>query len=102
MSSLAVFFCVIQRVSEPTEREMKEFARLRLPLEAPARPAKVDVRAIDPASFERKLLSRDGLNVPFLELNYGSYRIWGATAGMLWNLSQKLVAHGGAGGKEEA
>lgn len=48
---------------------------------------------IDPASFERKVLSRDGLNVPFFELNYGDWRIWGATAGMLWNLSQKLAAH---------
>jgi hypothetical protein len=44
-------------------------------------------------NFERKVLSREGLNVPFFELNYGSYRIWGATAGMLWNLVQKLTAH---------
>ncbi len=48
---------------------------------------------IDPASFERKVFTRDGLNVPFFELNYGSRRIWGATAGMLWNLSRKMVAH---------
>jgi 8-oxo-dGTP pyrophosphatase MutT (NUDIX family) len=48
---------------------------------------------VEPASFERKILSRDGLNVPFFELNYGAYRIWGATAGMLWNLSQKFAAH---------
>lgn len=47
---------------------------------------------LDPASYERKILSRDGLNVPFFELNWKQYRIWGATAGMLWNLSQK-VAH---------
>ena len=49
---------------------------------------------LEPKNFERKLLSRDGLNVPFFELNYGSWRIWGATAGMLWNLSQKVSAHG--------
>jgi len=48
---------------------------------------------INPASFERKVFSRDGLNVPFFELNYGSWRIWGATAGMLWNLCQKVSAH---------
>jgi 8-oxo-dGTP pyrophosphatase MutT (NUDIX family) len=48
---------------------------------------------IDPASFERKVFTRDGLNVPFFELNYGSWRIWGATAGMLWNLCQKISAH---------
>jgi 8-oxo-dGTP pyrophosphatase MutT (NUDIX family) len=49
---------------------------------------------VDPASFERKVLSRDGLNVPFFELNYGDHRIWGATAGMLWNLQQKFAARG--------
>lgn len=46
-------------------------------------------------NFERKLLSREGINVPFFELNYGSYRIWGATAGMLWNLAQKVARHEG-------
>jgi 8-oxo-dGTP pyrophosphatase MutT (NUDIX family) len=44
-------------------------------------------------NFERKILSREGFNVPFFELNFGSYRIWGATAGMLWNLAQKVAAH---------
>lgn len=42
-------------------------------------------------SFERKILSREGFNVPFFELNYGKYRIWGATAGILWNLRQKML-----------
>lgn len=50
---------------------------------------------LEPRNFEKKSLSQRGINVPFLELNYGSYRIWGATAGMLWNLSQKVRAHGG-------
>jgi 8-oxo-dGTP pyrophosphatase MutT (NUDIX family) len=49
---------------------------------------------VDPDSFERKVLSRDGLNVPFFELNYGDHRIWGATAGMLWNLQQKFATQG--------
>ncbi|MGQ0586173.1 MAG: CoA pyrophosphatase [Gammaproteobacteria bacterium] len=48
---------------------------------------------IAPANFERKVFSRDGVNLPFFELNYGEHRIWGATAGMLWNLSQKVVAN---------
>lgn len=48
---------------------------------------------IEPANFERKVFSRDGFNVPFFELNYRAWRIWGATAGMLWNLSQKVAAH---------
>lgn len=47
---------------------------------------------LSPQSFERKAFSRDGLNVPFFELNFGPHRIWGATAGMLWNLSQKVRA----------
>jgi len=42
-------------------------------------------------NFERKILSRDGINVPFFELNFGSHRIWGATAGMLWNLAGKVA-----------
>lgn len=48
---------------------------------------------LDRDNFERKILSREGLNVPFFELNFGAYRIWGATAGMLWNLAQKVAAH---------
>jgi 8-oxo-dGTP pyrophosphatase MutT (NUDIX family) len=42
-------------------------------------------------SFERKMLSRDGFNVPFMELTYAGHRIWGATAGILWTLRQKLL-----------
>jgi 8-oxo-dGTP pyrophosphatase MutT (NUDIX family) len=42
-------------------------------------------------SFEKKMLSRDGFNVPFMELSYGGHRIWGATAGILWTLRQKLL-----------
>jgi 8-oxo-dGTP pyrophosphatase MutT (NUDIX family) len=48
---------------------------------------------LDKDHFERKVLTREGLNVPFFELNFGAYRIWGATAGMLWNLAQKVAAH---------
>lgn len=46
---------------------------------------------LDLDNFERKAFSRNGMNVPFFELNYGSYRIWGATAGMLLNLAQKAA-----------
>lgn len=46
--------------------------------------------ALDPARYERRVLSREGLNVPFFELNWQRHRIWGATAGMLWNLVQKV------------
>jgi 8-oxo-dGTP pyrophosphatase MutT (NUDIX family) len=42
--------------------------------------------------FERKIFSRDGVNLPFYELNYGTHRIWGATAGILWDLRQRFLA----------
>lgn len=45
----------------------------------------------DLANFERKAFSREGLNVPFYELNFGRYRIWGATAGMLYNLATRIA-----------
>ena len=45
---------------------------------------------LDPQSFERKSFMQSGLKVPFFELNFGPHRIWGATAGMLWNLCQKV------------
>jgi len=48
--------------------------------------------ALAEEAFERKALSREGFNVPFLELNHAGHRIWGATAGILWNLRQKLLA----------
>jgi 8-oxo-dGTP pyrophosphatase MutT (NUDIX family) len=49
---------------------------------------------LEPANFERKILTRSGVNVPFFELNYAGHRIWGATAGMLWNLAEKVAASG--------
>ncbi len=42
--------------------------------------------------FTRKTFTHDGLNVPFFEVNHGPYRIWGATAGMLWDFCQKVSA----------
>ncbi len=46
---------------------------------------------IDENRFERKALRRDGINVPFHQLRYGDYTIWGATAGILWNLRQRIL-----------
>lgn len=48
--------------------------------------------ALNPQAFERKLFGRDGIQVPVFELNWQHYRIWGATAGMLWTLAQKVSA----------
>lgn len=46
--------------------------------------------ALDPRAYQRRSLSREGLVVPFHELNWNGYRVWGATAGMLWDLCQKF------------
>jgi 8-oxo-dGTP pyrophosphatase MutT (NUDIX family) len=45
---------------------------------------------VEPGNFTRGFLGNRGVDMPFFELNYGAYRIWGATAGMLWNLAQKM------------
>ena len=47
---------------------------------------------LESASFERKVFSKAGIKLPFFEINYDAQRIWGATAGMLWNLHSKLMA----------
>lgn len=46
--------------------------------------------ALDPANYRWRTLRRAGIPVPYVELRYGAHRIWGATAGMLWNLLEKL------------
>ncbi len=48
---------------------------------------------LDPDAYELKSLTREGLTVPFRELNWTPYRIWGATAGMLWDLCCKIRRH---------
>ncbi|MGH8517708.1 MAG: CoA pyrophosphatase [Panacagrimonas sp.] len=45
---------------------------------------------LDPASYQRKTLTREGMLVPFYEINWRGYRVWGATAGMLWNLCERV------------
>lgn len=46
--------------------------------------------ALDRKAYVRKSLTRDGLVVPYYELNWRNYRVWGATAGMLWNLCERV------------
>lgn len=48
--------------------------------------------ALDPQAYVRKTLSREGLIVPFHEINWRGYRVWGATAGMLWDLCRRVNA----------
>jgi len=43
--------------------------------------------------FERKEMTRIGVTMPFLELKFGGHLIWGATAGILWNLREQF-GHG--------
>lgn len=45
---------------------------------------------LDPARYASKILTKDGLNVPFFEIHHGGHRIWGATAGMLRDLCRKM------------
>jgi len=44
--------------------------------------------------FERKTMLRGGIDLPFFELRYGNYAIWGATAGILHNLCERVNTHG--------
>ncbi len=46
---------------------------------------------LDPSRYESRILSKNGLNVPFFEVNHGGQRIWGATAGMLRDFCRKVV-----------
>ena len=64
------------------------------PVAAPAEVAEVfeipmDI-VLDPRAYRRKSLSREGLILPFYELNWGGYRVWGATAGMLKDLCKRV------------
>ena len=45
---------------------------------------------LEPERYERKSFMRSGIKVPFLEVNYGDYRIWGVTAGVLWDFCKKV------------
>lgn len=46
---------------------------------------------LDASRYESRILTREGLNVPFFEINHDGHRIWGATAGMLRDLCRKLA-----------
>lgn len=51
-------------------------------------------RVLNAERFRRKVFTREGMNVPFFELRHAGHRVWGATAGMLWNLNRKVHEHG--------
>ncbi|MBX6421000.1 MAG: CoA pyrophosphatase [Nevskia sp.] len=75
---------VVGRVSGPFEPRIDpaEVAEVfELPL----------ARLLEEGAFARQTLLRDGLRLPFYELHHGGHRIWGATAGILWNLRCRLL-----------
>lgn len=46
---------------------------------------------LDQRRYESKILTKQGLNVPFFEVNHDGHRIWGATAGMLRDFCRKVA-----------
>ncbi|MBI3171071.1 MAG: CoA pyrophosphatase [Hydrocarboniphaga effusa] len=67
--------------ARPCAREVAEVFEVPLPF------------LLDLRNFERKVFSGGDMDVPYFEVNHGSYRIWGATAGMLFNLAKKVADH---------
>ncbi|WP_420466643.1 CoA pyrophosphatase [Panacagrimonas sp.] len=49
---------------------------------------------LDPKVYVQRSLTREGLMIPFYELDWGPQRIWGATAGMLHDLCLRFHAQG--------
>lgn len=47
---------------------------------------------LERANFRQKKLA--GTKLPYYEVTFGRFRIWGATAGMLWDLAHKVHEHG--------
>ena len=45
---------------------------------------------LDRRRYESRILSKEGFNVPFFEVNFGGQRIWGATAGMLRDFCRQV------------
>lgn len=46
---------------------------------------------IEPRHYRQGSFVREGIELPFLEVVWQDYRIWGATAGMLRNFCDKLL-----------
>lgn len=46
---------------------------------------------LEPAHYRQGSFVREGIELPFLEVVWNEHRIWGATAGMLRNLCDKLA-----------
>ncbi len=49
--------------------------------------------ALDRDAYDRKMIERNGLNVPVFHLHHRNHHVWGATAGMLYQLCLHLLRH---------
>jgi len=49
---------------------------------------------LDPANHQRHSLHYRGALRHFFAMPYGDYFIWGATAGMIRSLTERLALHG--------
>ncbi len=49
------------------------------------------VHLLEPDHYQQGSFVREGIELPFLEVVWNGHRIWGATAGMLRNLCDKLA-----------
>lgn len=47
-------------------------------------------QALDLSVYRQQKLLRDGIALPFYELDAGAHRVWGATAGMLRELAERV------------
>ncbi len=47
--------------------------------------------ALAAENYERRIERHGGVEIPTLELHWGSYRIWGATAAILWGFRNKVI-----------
>ncbi|MDZ4077292.1 MULTISPECIES: CoA pyrophosphatase [Hydrocarboniphaga] len=75
----------------PVVGVVRELPELRLDAVEVAEAFEVPLSLLlDPSNYASKTFVRDGIELPFFEVRYGEYAIWGATAGMLRNLCRKV------------
>jgi 8-oxo-dGTP pyrophosphatase MutT (NUDIX family) len=67
--------------AEPQADGIETTALLRVPL----------AYLLEPSHYREGSFVREGIELPFLEITWQEHRIWGATAGMLRNLCDKLL-----------
>jgi 8-oxo-dGTP pyrophosphatase MutT (NUDIX family) len=71
---------LVSAAARPQADSIETTALLRVPL----------AHVLEPAHYRAGSFVREGIELPFLEIVWQEHRIWGATAGMLRNLCDKL------------